>query len=138
MISDSNAIIRAYLITQSDLTDIVSTRIFCPALPENTTLPAVSFSTVGGPPSNPNITKIVDPTVQFDCWADNPIEAREVYRALRSALQGIQMIDVVVSGTTFSIMSSIEEGQGQDIIEVELPNYFRVLTFFKMMIRVET
>ena len=142
MIADSNSIIRAYLITQSDLTDLLtntdgSFRIFCPRLPENTDLPAVSFFTRGGV-SNPHIAKIVDPSIQFDCWAGNPIDAREVYRALFSALQGIQMTDVVVSGTTYSIMSAIEEVQGQDLVDVEMPNYFRVLTFFNMMIRVET
>jgi len=142
MTSDSNTIVRNYLITQTALTDLItntdgSFRIYCPRLPENTDLPAVSFFTRGGV-SNPHITKIVHPSLQFDCWANNPIEAREVYCALFWSLQGIQMVNVVVGGNTFSIMSAIEEVQGQDLVDVSIPNYFRVLTFFNMMIRVGT
>ena len=120
MIGDVNAIIRDYLITQTELTDLVggaTPRIYCPRLPENTTLPAISFFTRGGL-TNPHIEKIVSPSVQFDCWADNAIDAREVYRALFSALQGIQMVTV----GSYSILSAREEVQGQDLVDVELPN----------------
>ena len=134
---DSNSVVRAYLITKTDLTDLVSERIFCPRLPENTTLPAVSFFTRGGV-SNPYIAKIVNPSIQFDCWAKNPINAREVYRALFSSLQGIQMTDVVVGATTYTIHSAIEEVTGQDLVDNDIQGYFRTLCFFNMMIRVDT
>ncbi|GAI07577.1 unnamed protein product, partial [marine sediment metagenome] len=90
-IADSNSIIRAYLATQATLTGLVGTRIYCPRLPENTTLPAVSFFTRGGT-STPYIPGMPEPSVQFDCWADNPMEARKVYDALYGSLQGIQNI----------------------------------------------
>ena len=131
-IADTNSIIRAYLITCTTLTALVSTRIYCPRLPENATLPAISFFTRGGI-STPYIPGIPEPSVQFDCWADNPIDAREVYRTLYDALQGIQNITV----GSYQIMSAIEEVQGQDLVDVEIPNYFRVLTFFSIMIRAE-
>ncbi len=141
MIADTNKIIRAYLITQATLTGFVggalTPRIYCPRLPENADLPAVSFFTRGGI-SNPHIEKIVNPSVQFQCWADNPIDAREVYDALFTVLQGLQMTDVVVGGTTYSILSAIEEVQGQDLVDVEIPNYFNVLSFFEFMIRADT
>jgi len=139
-IADSNSIIRAYLVTQTGLTDLIggaTPRIYCPRLPENTTLPAVSYFTRGGS-SNPHIEKIVNPSVQFNCWADNPIDAREVYRALFDALQGIQMVNVVLGTTTYTIHSAIEEVQGQDLVDVDIPNYFSVLTFFQFMIRADT
>ncbi len=134
-ISDTNRIIRAYLGTQTALTTLIggaAPRIYCPRLPENATLPAIGFFTRGGN-SNPYIPGIVTPSVQFDCWAANPIDAREVYRALYDALQGIQ--DPTAGAT--GILSAIEEVQGQDLVDVEIPNYFRVLTFFSMMIRAE-
>jgi len=133
-IADVNAIIRAYLVDQTALTDVVGYRIECPRLSENTTLPAIGFFGRGGE-STPYIPEIVTPSIQFDCWADNIIDARNVYRKLYDALQGIQNVDVVVSGTTYQIMSAIEEVQGQDLQDVDIPNYYRVLTFFSIMIR---
>jgi len=140
MIEDTNKIIRAYLVAQTILTNLVgagSPRIYCPRLPENATLPAVSFLVRGGG-SNVYIKPIVSPSVQFNCWADNLMEAREIYRALYDVLQGQQMVNVVVGGNTFTIMSAREEVQGQDLQDVDIPNYFSVLTFFEMMIRADS
>jgi len=131
-ISYVNSIIKAYLDTCTTLTALVSTRIYCPRLPENATLPAVSFFTRGGT-STPYIPGIPEPSVQFDCWADNPIDAREVYRALYDNLQGIQNITV----GSYQIMSAIEEVQGQDLVDELVPNYFRTLCFFRFMVRAE-
>ena len=141
-IEDTNKIIRAFLAGETTLTDIVSTRIVTPRLPENCTLPALSFFTRGGE-SHPYIPGLVTPSVQFDCWATDAeiagvfvrgsIYARAVYRALYDNLQGIQNIDV----GSYQIMSAIEEVQGQDLTDTEIPKYFRVLTFFSIMIRAE-
>jgi len=136
MNADSNAIIRAYLVGQTALTDIVGTRIYHPRLPEGTTLPALGFFTRGGA-STPYIPAIITPSIQFDCWDDDPIGAREVYRALYDVLQGIQNVTVIIDGTNYQIMSAIEEVQGQDLQDRDIPNYYRVVTFFSMMIRAE-
>jgi len=134
MIEDTNRIIRDYLITCGTLTALLATvdSIYCPRLPENATLPAVSFFTRGGT-SNPYIPGISEPSVQFDCWADNPITARDVYNNLYDNLQGIQNVTV----GAYKILSAIEEVQGQDLIDIEIPNYFRTLTFFRFMIKAE-
>lgn len=135
-VADVNAIINTYLTTSSAKVDpliaLVSDRIYCPRLPEKATLPAVSYFVRGGL-STPYIPGIVNPSFQFDCWAANPIDAKEVYRKLYDALQGIQNITV----GAYQIMSAIEEVQGQDLVDVEIPNYFRVLTFFDVMVRAE-
>ena len=136
MNEDTNTIIRTFLLDQTTLTDVVSTRIHCPRLPENATLPALSFFTRGGT-STPYIKGIPEPSVQFDCWGSTSINAREVYRALYDVLQGIQREVVSVSGSDYIIWSAIEEVQGQDLVDIEIQNYFRVLTFFSMMIRAE-
>ena len=134
---DTNAIIREYLVNQATLTAVVGTRIYIPRLPENATLPAIGFMTRGGD-STPYIPGIVTPSIQFDCWDDNAIGAREVYTALYDVLQGIQMQTVTVSGTDYTILSAIEEVQGQDLVDAEIPNYFRVLTYFTIMITATT
>ena len=141
-IADSNRIIRDYLITCGTLTAFLTNpdgtwRIYCPRLPENTTLPAVSFFTRGGT-STPYIPGIISPSAQFDCWASDPITAREVYRALYSALQGIQNVAVGADPPGYKILSAIEEVQGMDLVDVEIPNYFRTLCFFSIMIRADT
>ncbi|MCK5236327.1 MAG: hypothetical protein KAR06_05000 [Deltaproteobacteria bacterium] len=136
MNEDTNSIIREFLVNQATLTAIVGTRIYCPRLPENATLPALGFFTRGGT-STPYIPGIPEPSVQFDCWGSTPQAAREVYRALYNVLQGIQRQVVTVGGTDYIIWSAIEEVQGQDLPDDTIPNYFRTLCFFKFMIRAE-
>jgi len=134
-ITDTNSVIRAYLITCGTLIALIggaTPRIYCPRLPENAILPAVSFFTRGGT-STPYIPGIPSPSVQFDCWADNPITARNVYNKLYDNLQGIENITV----GAYKILSAIEEVQGMDLVDNEIQNYFRVLTFFSVMIRAE-
>ena len=147
MIADTNSIIRAYLITQTALTTLIggaTPRIYCPRLPENATLPAVSYFTRGGS-SDLYVKPILSPSVQFNCWALDydgapshaSVRAREIYRALYDALQGIQMIKVTLGLIDYYIMSAREEVQGQDLVDVDVPNYFSVLSFFEIMIRAD-
>lgn len=131
---DTNAIIRAYLAADPGLAALVGARIYCPRLPENAGLPAVGFFTRGGS-STPYIPDIPAPSIQIDCWAADPITARQVYRAVYNALQGLQNQAVVIDGHTYYILSAREEVQGQDLVDADIPNYFRVLTFFEVMIR---
>ena len=118
---DTNKIIRDYLTTSSTKVDpliaLVGARIYCPRIPENGTLPAVTYSSRGGS-ATPYIPDMPNPSVQFDCWADDPIDAREIYRKLYDALQGIQNVAV---GSNY-ILSAIEEGQGQDLVDEFIPN----------------
>lgn len=135
-IGDTNAIIRAYLVLQTMLTDEVEERIHCPRLPEGTELPALGFFTRGGS-STPYIPGIVTPSVQFDCWALSPLAARQVYRALYDVLQGVENESVTVDGSDYMILSAVEEVQGQDLQDVDIPAYYRVLALFSIMIRAE-
>ena len=140
-IADTNSIIRAHLVTCGTLTFYLTNpdgtwRIYCPRLPEDCTWPvgegALSFFTRGGG-STPYIPGIPGPSVQFDCWASDPITARTIYNKLYDNLQGIQHTAV----GAYTILSAIEEVQGQDLVDAEIPNYFRVLTFFSIMVRAE-
>jgi hypothetical protein len=129
-IPDANAIVRAYLAANAGLTAIVGTRIYCPRLPEDATLPALGFFIRGGT-SSPYTPEITSPSFQFDCWANSSIGARALYRALYDALQGIQNVTV---GSNL-ILGAREEVQGIDLVDVDVPNFFRVLCFFQIMIR---
>jgi len=141
---DTNEVIRAYLALDAGLIALVGDRIYCPRLHENTTLPAIGFFTRGGT-STPYIPDIPAPSVQFDCWAKDEVVggvvtkkgsiiARQVYRALYDALQGIQNVKVTIGATDYYILSAREEVQGQDLVDVEIPNYYRVLTFFEIIV----
>jgi len=134
---DSNRLIRTYLLTSCTLTDpliaLIGDKIFCPRLPEGTTLPAISFFTRGGS-ADPDVPKYTLPSVQFDCWADNPQEAREVYRALYDALGGLVSVPVTLDLIEYYIMKAREEVHGQDLVD-EIPGYFRVMSFYSITIR---
>ena len=139
---DTNAIIRAYLITRPLLTALIggaTPRIYCPRLPAGATLPAISFFTRGGR-SNPHIADLPKVSVQFDCWAldsateKGSIVARNVYRKLYDELQGLQDATITIGATTYKIKSVIEEVSGQDLVDDNVPNYFRTLTFFEWII----
>ena len=133
---DTNTVIRNYLVDQTTLTDEVGEKIYCPRLPENVELPALGFFTRGGI-STPYIPGIVTPSIQFDCWGDSPIVARTIYRALYDVLQGIQNQPVTVDASDYMILGAEEEVQGQDLQDVDIPEYYRVLAMFSIMIRAE-
>ena len=134
-VADVNEIVRAYLIANADIIAFFtpdSPRVYCPRLPENAILPAVGLFVRGGS-SSPYIPNIPSPSFQIDCWDKNSIGARLLYRTVYSALQGIQNVTV----GAYQIMSAIEEVQGQDLVDNDIQNYFRTLTFFSIMIRAE-
>lgn len=134
---DTNLLIRTYLLTPSELTDpliaLIGDRLSCPRLPENGDLPAISYFSRGGSAYAETPDRF-SPSVQFDCWAHNPIDAREVYRALYDCLEGLGSVPVVIDGTTYYIMKAREEVHGQDLVDIEIPTYFRVLTFYSITI----
>lgn len=141
---DTNRLIRDYLMTPSALNNpliaLIGDRMYCPRLPQNPTLPAISYFTRGGTASVER-PEGFSPSVQFDCWAtdlDQHVgsrKAREVYRALYSALQGLGNAPVTIGAVTYYIIRAREEVQGQDLVDIDIPNYFRVLTFYSITIR---
>lgn len=142
MSGDANKILRTYLLAQPSLTAIVSQRVFCPVVPEGETLPALGFFIRGGD-ANSSTRKIIRPSFQFDCWGTNQVGARALSTALFDILQGIggyydAFIPVVVGASTFYILSAKEDVQAQDMQEdVNLPNYFKVLSFFTIKMQIE-
>lgn len=133
MIADVNQILRTYLVNNADIIAFFtpdSPRIYCPRLPENCVLPAIGLFVRGGS-STPYIPGMPEPSFQVDCWDDNPIGARLLYRTIYSVLQGIQNVAV----GAYQIMSAIEEVQGQDLVDADIITMFKVMTFFKFIIK---
>ena len=131
---DSNVVIRDYLVSRPALIALVSTRIYAAnPLPENAALPAISFFTRGGT-SIPSVPTRIVPSVQFSCWADDPVEAREIYRALYDELNGLYDATVTIDGTVYYILRAVEEVQGQDIQDTDFQGYWKVLTFYSITI----
>ena len=132
---DTNVVIRDYLVAMPAIAALVGARVYAAnPLPEDATLPCISFFTRGGT-SIPSVPQIVIPSVQFSCWANDPIEAREIYRALYDELNGLYDANVTIGGIVYWIMRAIEEVQGQDLQDIDIPEYWRVLTFYAITIR---
>ncbi len=136
MSGDPNAILRVWIAAQPALIALVGSRIYSPRVPEGIPLPALAFFCHGGN-SNAHIRPIVEPAYQIDCWGRNPIEARSVYTAVYDALQGAEQQSVVVGGTTYRILSAVEEMPGQDLQEVDPHDYHRVVGFFQLVIQTD-
>ena len=130
---DTNTVLKTYLLTQS-VAALVTNRIYCPRAPENAVVPNITFFTRGGT-STPYIPDLPSPSVQIDCWADDSVEARQIYRTLYDNLQGIQNVAVVIGATTYHIASAIEEVHGQDLVDTDIPGRFRVLSFWTIMVK---
>ena len=144
---DVNTLIRTYLLTSSVTNDpliaLIAVRMYQGRLPVNVTLPAISYFVRGGGAFHKRPAGVY-PSIQFDCWAEDvagppfvsgAITARQVYRALYDALQGLGNALVVVGGNNYYIVQAMEEVQGQDLQDVDIPGYFRVTTFFQVTIR---
>jgi len=134
-LNDSIQIVRQYLLT-TGLSTLVSGRIYSPRAPESAALPNVTMFIRGGE-SSPYIPDIPKPSFQIDCWSNDFVEARTVYRTLYNALQGVQneKITYGMPPVDYYIMSAIEEVQGQDITDVDIPGRYRVLSYWKIITR---
>ena len=80
--------LRTYLVTQSDVTDEVGTRIYPEVLPQSPTLPAVVFRTLTGNSHGHLSGKscLADAVVQFDCYALTSLAARDAEEEIRKAV----------------------------------------------------
>ena len=135
---DTNRLIRTYLLTSSATNDpliaLIGARLYQGRLKLNAKLPAISYLTRGGVAS-PEVPNVVSPSIQFDCWASSPESAREVYRALYDAMQGLGNAEITIDETTYYITKVREEVQGQDLQDVDAPSYFEVRTFYSITVR---
>jgi hypothetical protein len=84
--------LRTFLLADATISGLIGTRLFPLRLPQNPTLPAMTYSWISGDrvhtmagargPSRPRL--------QFDAWAKTYLEAEAVFEALRKRLDGFQ------------------------------------------------
>lgn len=131
--NDTNKVIHKLLSSDAGIIALVGTRVYCPRAPENTDKPFLTFKGSGGT-GNPYIPDIPEPAVQIDCWAEDLKEAREIYWAVYSLLQGLQGESVTIGANTYRVLSAIEEVAGQDLEDVDIPGLFRVVSYYRFII----
>lgn len=80
----------AYLTTHPLLVVMQETRVYPDRLPQAPTLPATVFFSVSDPSeySHSGTSAWKQQRFQFDCWADNPLDAIRLKNTLRDALSG--------------------------------------------------
>ena len=131
---DTNVVILTYLLSKTDITDLVGQRVYAAnPLPENVTLPAINFFTRGGT-SIAEVPKVVIPSIQVNCWADDPVESRKIYRAVYDVLNGLGNYECTIDGTTYYIIYTREEVQGQDIQDT-IQGFWNTMAFYSITIR---
>lgn len=94
------ASIYSYLTSQASITNLVSTRVYPVALPENPTLPAIRYTLISSPHEhNLEGLSLKRARVQFDCWSEDHSETIDIAAALLSLLDTFQgtmgTVDVV-------------------------------------------
>jgi hypothetical protein len=86
------AAFRHYLLSISAVTDIIGTRMSIMRLPQNVTLPAISYmiDNVWRVESQKGATGLVQTRMQIDHWASSMFAARELSEVTRKVLQGFR------------------------------------------------
>jgi len=84
--------IRWLLTSDAGVTALVGTRIYPLILPQNPTLPAISYGLISAirDTNLSSMVGLVEVRYQFDCWALTLLEAEAMADALRAALHGFQ------------------------------------------------
>ncbi len=114
---NTNDVLRTYLLNQSDVTDLVGARVYCPRSPQDSDLTnaTIIFSRVGG--TSELHTTLRKPTFRFWCYAATERAAAELYEALYGVLQGINNTAVVIGAVTARIFAAVESTGPQDMVD---------------------
>ncbi len=64
-----------YILTLTAITDIIGTRIYYQKLPDDATLPAVTYNRISSPRSRTHSgdSNLSKPRIQYSCWGITPI-----------------------------------------------------------------
>jgi hypothetical protein len=94
--SDVAIAIRSWLLTKPSLTNVIGQRFYADILPQNPTLPAVTFSKVHTRHDHTlsNLAGVAHSRIQFDCYATTRAVANQIAELIRKtgivALRGTQ------------------------------------------------
>lgn len=81
----------AYLLTKTDITNIVTARIYANTLPQKPTLPALTYNRIATERSqtlNTGRPGLAAARLQFDCWGKTYAEVKTLAEKMRLTLQG--------------------------------------------------
>lgn len=103
------------LAADSDVTDLVSTRIYPDQAPQKATSPYVVFQLISGEhlESHQGGSQLVFRRFQFDGWAGTRLLAEQIREAIRLSLQGFSQGSPVF-GTVIQAILADNEGGGYD------------------------
>jgi hypothetical protein len=87
-----SADLRTFLLADSALAALIGTRLHPLRLPQNPTLPAMTYQWVSGERAHAldGAVGLSSPRVQFDCWAGTYLQAEAVFEAFRKRLDGFR------------------------------------------------
>lgn len=101
--------LRARALAVAGVSSLIGTRAYPAKLPQNPTLPAITFARVSGPRdyTHSGESGLAEGRVQFDCWATTYKGAKALAAALIAALSGylgtsasVEVASVFVIGET--------------------------------------
>lgn len=127
---DAVAAIREVLLADGPLVTKVSDRIHLQRLPEGHDFDqqALVLSTRGG--TTELYVPFIRPSLQFQCWGKDTIDAQETYRLLHDALHDKSRVSV----SSGFLVYSFEEVHGQNLIDPDSKRPY-VVAMFRAILR---
>ncbi len=118
--------IRTFLLADATLTTLIGTRLYPLTLPQNPTLPAMTYQWVSGERVHTadGALGLSRPRIQFDAWATTYLVAESVFEALRKRL------DAFRGAAGASIIQGAFFDSERDLYESEPKLYRRSVDFF--------
>jgi len=135
---DALTALRTYLLSSAYVTDQVGvTGVYIGQIPRGTTNPGKAIVLLQNTGEANIWLPLFDADIQFRSYGTTSVEAREVYRGLRSALHGAkrQKIDpgVDVGTGTNWMLTAYESGGPSDESEPEIVGWHFVLSVFRCL-----
>lgn len=84
--------LRTFLLADATLTTLIGTRMYPLVLPQDPTVPAITYQIISGHRfhSTDGACGLSTPRIQYDCWAATYLEVESLFEALRKRLDGYQ------------------------------------------------
>ncbi|GAB7016181.1 DUF3168 domain-containing protein [Methanogenium cariaci] len=118
--------LRSVLVANETVAGLVGTRIYRMHLPQDPTLPAITFQMISRPEDA--VTAVASPRVQYTCYAESSTGAAALAKAVRKALHQYYGVhgDIRISRCFFSGQhDDYDEVTGTYIVPVDFRVYYQ-------------
>jgi len=121
--------VRARLLGQSDVTDLVGTRVYPLTMPSSVTLPAISYQDVGEARPRAMVRdpeELVSVRMQLNCWAEGYLSSRRLAREVIDALEDYSGVSAGMTIQSIEIVNQMDQyepdagGIYRTIVEVKV------------------